>query len=103
MKEVNKKNIPLKYKVPLQGTMNKGIYSCFECRFDPVHRQSKYTVVEDIIGFADSIDGVMVVWECKNCGTKYFYHLRDWEETIKAHDIVVKYDEYVKTGKWEWR
>ena len=28
MSEINKKNIPPKYKVPLQGKMNKGVFDC---------------------------------------------------------------------------
>jgi len=90
--------------IPLQGKMNKGVFSCFECRHEPTHRKSKFNVVEDILGFANSNIGQMVVWQCKGCGEIYFFHLRENDKPyIKAHDIVVKYHEYKETGKWEFR
>lgn len=103
--EVNSHNIPLQYLVPLQGRMNKGVFKCFNirCNFEPTHRQSEYGVTEDIIGFANSNIGKMVVWECKGCGEKYFFHLRENENPIPAHDYVVRYHEFITTGKWTYR
>lgn len=101
---VSKLNIPKQYMIPLQGEMNKGVYDCFQCNFEPTHRKSKFGVTEDILGFANSNIGKMVVWECKGCGQKYYFHLRENDlPYIQAHDKVITYHEYVTTGKWEYR
>lgn len=104
MSEINKKNIPLCYKIPLQGKMNKGVFDCINSGFggncsNPVsHRKSPYCVIEDIIGFADSPWGTMVVWECKECGQKQFFHLR--EEESNHIDYVELYHRWRTTGKY---
>ena len=67
--------IPDIYKIPLQGKMNKGVYSCLACRFQALN----YNVTPHIIGFAESQWGDMVVWECPDCGQKQFFHLRGSE------------------------
>jgi len=101
-KEVNKNNIPVKYKIPLTGKMNKGVFDCLNewngCPNRKSHRQSPYCVIEDIIGFADSNWGTMVVWECKCCGQKQFFHLREYSRG--GLDYVKAYHEYITTGKW---
>lgn len=101
MKEINKHNIPKEYMIPLQGKMNKGVYNCFDykCEKPISHRASKYNVIEDIIGFANSNIGKMVVWECKGCGQKYYFHLREFEETTH-HDYVKFYHDYKTKGSW---
>lgn len=100
---INKKNIPLHYMIPLQGKMNRGVYDCFEsgCHFEPTHRKSPYSVVEDIIGFANSNIGKMVIWECKGCGEKYFFHLRE-NDIFSNIDYVNLYHQFLTTGKWEY-
>lgn len=98
---VNKKNIPPEYMITLQGKMNKGIYDCFDykCKKPVNHRASKYNVIEDIIGFAKSSIGMMVVWECKGCGQKYFFHLRE-NDLSNYHDYVKMYHNYKTTGTY---
>ena len=101
---INNKSIPLRYKVPLQGKMNKGIFDCInsifseKCGYKPTHRQNIYSVVEDIVGFADSAWGTMVIWECKGCGQKQFFHLR--ENEVRRIDYVALYHSFLTTGKY---
>lgn len=102
--EINKQNIPLKYKIPLQGKMNKGVFDCInsgwggKCENPKSHRRSPYNVTEDIVGFAESQWGTMVIWECKGCGQKQFFHLRENERG--GPDYVVLYHNYITTGKY---
>lgn len=104
--EINKQNIPQEYIVPLQGKMNKGVYDCINsgwggnCTGDVSHRKNPYGVIEDIIGFAPSQWGTMVVWKCKSCGQIQCFHLRE-NEPIQHHDYVRMYHEYKTTGSYE--
>ena len=53
-------DIPLSLRVPPQGRYNRGIYTCYECGFEPPH----YNVVPCMLGLAETPAGTMVVWEC---------------------------------------
>lgn len=105
--EINSKNIPLEYRIPLQGRMNKGVFECINggfggnCPDTRTHRHSKYNVVEDIIGFAETQWGWMVVWKCKDCGQVQFFHLRENEQR-GTFDYVRMYHEWKTTGKYEY-
>lgn len=103
MAEINSKNIPVEYRIQLSGKMNKGVFECInrwdKCKASTNHRQIPSIVVEDIIGFADSQWGWMVVWECKECGQKQFFHLRE-NEQYGSLDYVKMYHEYMTTGKY---
>ena len=105
--EINKRNIPLQYKVPLQGKMNKSINDCInsgwggKCSNPKEHRQISCNVTEDVIGFADSQWGTMVVWECKECGQKQFFHLREWDSMMRT-DYVRMYHEFLTIGKYNF-
>ena len=68
--------IKTKYRIPLQGEYNEGIYDCPECGY-----QSE-NVVEDAIGFADSNIGNVLIWECPKCFLKWYFHSH-WEEMGK--------------------
>ena len=52
-------DIPLSLRVPPQGRYNRGIYTCYECGFEPPH----YNVVPCMLGLAETSAGTMVVWE----------------------------------------
>ena len=56
-------DIPLSLRVPPQGRYNRGIYTCYECGFEPPH----YNVVPCMLGLAETSAGTMVVWECPRC------------------------------------
>jgi len=62
--------IDLKYKIPLQGKYHKGINYCPFCDHEPNNIHS------EIIGFADSNIGTMVIIECPNCFEKWKFHAR---------------------------
>ena len=104
---INSKNIPIEYRVQLQGKMNRGVFDCInsgfggKCSGSKNHRQSPYNVVEDIIGFADSQWGRMVGWKCRECGQIQFFHLRE-NENRGTFDYVRMYHEYKTTGKYEY-
>lgn len=88
--------IPIQFKIPLQGRMNKGVYQCLECRFTA----PEYDVTPYIKGFADSNYGEMVVWECPECGQKQFFHYRG---DMYGFDYVTNYQEFLKGGDWKER
>ena len=43
-------DIPLSLRVPPQGRYNRGIYTCYECGFEPPH----YNVVPCMLGLAET-------------------------------------------------
>jgi hypothetical protein len=63
--------VDIKYRIPLQGKYWKGINSCPHCGFYPD------SVTGEIIGFADSDIGLMVICECPKCFKKWRFHARD--------------------------
>ena len=101
MEAINKTNIPSEYIISLQGIMNRGVFECFKCNTKHTHRKSEYWVIEDVLGFADSQWGKMVVWQCKECGQIYFFHLRE-NEPITPFDYVAFYHQYKTTGSWKF-
>ena len=56
-------DIPLSLRVLPQGRYNRGIYTCYECGFEPPH----YNVVHCMLGLAETLAGTMVVRECPRC------------------------------------
>jgi len=79
--------IPLKYKVPLQGEYNPGIFYCpntgcdFEKDFDNMNW---------FIGFTDEY----IICECPKCFTKWHYHHRNSESKINC--IIMCIEEPIK-------
>ena len=48
-------DIPLSLRVPPQGRYNRGIYTCYECGFEPPH----YNVVPCMLGLSETSAGTM--------------------------------------------
>lgn len=88
--------IPIKFKIPLQGKMNKGVYNCIKCDFVSPH----YDVTPYILGFSESNWGDMVVWECPKCGQKMFFH---YIGNRYCFDYIIRYEEFLKGGDWNKR
>ena len=78
-------DIPLSLRVPPQGRYNRGIYTCYECGFEPPH----YNVVPCMLGLAETPAGTMVVWECPRCGQKWMFHYRA-QNAREAHDYAAQ-------------
>ena len=78
-------DIPLSLRVPPQGRYNRGIYTCYECGFEPPH----YNVVPCMLGLAETSAGTMVVWECPRCGQKWMFHYRA-QNSREAHDYAAQ-------------
>lgn len=66
--------IDLKYKIRLKGTYWAGINTCPKCGFCPD------SITSEIIGFANSQNGLMTVCECPECFKKWYFHARDLEQ-----------------------
>ena len=62
----------LKYKIPLTGTKNLGVYSCIACNYIC----KNYNIIPYALGFADSVHGLMLIWECPKCFEKQYFHAR---------------------------
>jgi hypothetical protein len=81
--------IDSKYKIRLCGTYWAGINTCPKCGFQPD------TVTTEIIGFANSNNGIMTVCECPKCFKKWYFHARDLE-----HGQYYYFKMYIENG-WQ--
>lgn len=66
--------IDKKHKINLQGRYNKSVGCCLDCDHSFIKDNSHGALVDNIIGFADSDYGLMAIWECPVCFSKWFYH-----------------------------
>lgn len=69
------KKIDKKYKIPLVGKYNKGIYRCLECNTSLLFNDKLGTTFDNMIGFAESHIGNVCIVECPICFEKWFYHI----------------------------
>lgn len=90
-------DIPLELRVPPQGKYNRGIYTCYECGFEP----EGHSVVPHMLGIAETSAGTMVVWECPKCGQKWMFHYRA-QNAFEPYDYAAKLIAY-RTGDPNWR
>lgn len=65
--------VDLKYKIRIKGKYWAGINTCPKCLFQPD------VITTEIIGFADTNNGLMTVVECPKCFHKWYFHTRDVE------------------------
>lgn len=63
-----------KYKINLQGQYNRSITWCMKCDHEFYRDQSHGTLFDNIIGFSDAYIGLVAIWECPVCFSKWFYH-----------------------------
>lgn len=71
--------IDVKYRIPLQGEYNPGIFYCPCCR--PPNLTSLGTelkIPDHVIGFAELKGEAVAVFECPNCFAKSYYHASPW-------------------------
>lgn len=82
-------------KIALTGRMNKAVYRCLDCDFKAPH----YSVVPYMLGVADSAYGEMVVWECPECFSKWFFHSRGNRQDSYPYEIA---HELYSKGVKDW-
>ena len=76
--------VDLKYKIRLKGRYWAGINNCPDCHYHPD------SIYGDIIGFANSSNGLMTVVECPECFIKWYYHTRE-NETNSHYEYFLKF------------
>ncbi|MFW5847477.1 MAG: hypothetical protein ACOCVF_00970 [bacterium] len=64
-----------KYKIPLTGSYNRGVYICNNCNLKLLGDNPFGGVADHIIGFADSKIGLVCIIECPKCFEKWFFHV----------------------------
>ena len=77
------KGIDLKYKIPLVGKFNTGIYICPNCDCDLLANPKHGIVHQHIIGFSHhfSIGDVAIVI-CPECFKKWYFHSRSYGNNV---------------------
>lgn len=68
------KKIELKYKKPLVGKHNRAISRCLNCDHGFLSNEQYGTIFDNINGFNESKIGLVAMWECPVCFSKWFYH-----------------------------
>lgn len=66
--------VDVKYKRPLVGRYNKSVSYCLECGFEFVKNKAHGSLFDNMTGFNESNIGLVVMWECPVCFSKWFYH-----------------------------
>lgn len=87
--------IERKYRKPLVGKYNAGIYICPECNTTLLGGYRFGNVYQHIIGFADSHNGNMAMVECPKCFHKWYFHSR-LNESSNVYDHFL---EHLNMGK----
>ena len=66
--------IDIKYRKPLVGRYNKSVSRCLDCDHEFLKNPKYGTIFDNINGFNDSHIGMVAMWECPVCFSKWFYH-----------------------------
>lgn len=66
--------VSVKYKIPLTGIYNKAVSLCLNCRHEFIRNNAYGTLFDNIIGFNESGIGLVAIWECPVCFSKWYYH-----------------------------
>ena len=66
--------IDKKYRIPLVGKYNRGVYVCPNCRLKLAFNEKHGTMYDHIIGFSSAYIGEVVILECPECFTKWYFH-----------------------------
>lgn len=62
------------YKKPLVGKYNKSVSRCLNCNHEFIKNPIYGTIFDNINGFNESHIGLVAMWECPVCFSKWFYH-----------------------------
>lgn len=68
-------DIPFKHRVQISGSYNASVYICNACGHELSARTGE-TLHANIVGFASTNAGVMMVVECPSCFEKWHCHAR---------------------------
>ena len=67
-------NVDVRFKKPLTGKYNKAISCCLNCDHEFMMNKTHGSLFDNINGFADTHIGLVAMWECPTCFSKWFYH-----------------------------
>lgn len=84
-------DIPAKHRTHPAGSYNSGVYICKECGYNAIQRGENH--FDNIIGFASSKIGVVIVCECPECFEKWHCHAR----LKRCEDDRDTYDYFLQT------
>lgn len=90
------KKVALKYRKPLKGVYNKGIYKCPECKTELLFNDKYGLMYSHIIGFAEAPVGNVAMIECPECFTVWYFHSRIECGSFNTYDYFL---ETVKSGE----
>ncbi len=77
------KSIDLKYKIPLVGKYNAGIYICPDCNCDLLANPKYGMVHQHISGFSSTdIIGDVAIVICPECFEKWYFHARSYGNNV---------------------
>lgn len=69
-----KVKVDTKYKRPLVGRYNKSVSRCLNCDFEFLRNPKHGTIFDNINGFNEAQIGMVAMWECPECFSKWYYH-----------------------------
>lgn len=69
--------VDIKYRVPLVGRYNAGVYECLYCDHSVLH-----DFYNHICGFSHAPIGVVKITECPNCHEKYYSHASEHDYAL---------------------
>ncbi|MBR5271833.1 MAG: hypothetical protein IKU25_00340 [Clostridia bacterium] len=85
--------IDSKYKIPLVGIYNAGVYECPYCG---------HSVLEDffkhICGFSEAYIGVVKITECPKCFKKYYSHASEGDYSLFISEVKNQTNVHFKEG-----
>lgn len=88
--------IDLKFKKPLTGKYNAGVYTCPECGEELLEDNKHGSVYKHIVGFADAYIGSVAMVECPECFCKWYFHSRINEG---GGSVYFYFHHYMKAGE----
>jgi len=88
--------IPIKYRIPLQGKYNRMCHKCLDCGFNALDGDN--STYDFLIGFADSNIGHLMIWECPKCFAKWSFHSRIHEDGDELNSFT-RFMERIEAGK----
>lgn len=67
-------SVDIRFKRPLVGRYNKSVSRCLKCNHEFVKNPQYGTIFDNINGFCDASIGLVAMWECPVCFSKWYYH-----------------------------
>lgn len=83
--------IDKKYRRPLTGKYNSGVYKCRDCGTVLLCCEPNGTVYQHIFGFADAYIGNVAMVECPVCFEKWYFHSRANESMGGSYGLFLNF------------